>query len=124
MSTSYPLAEVYGYSGWTRCCYAVLDTLARNGGHVDLADPKCPLSASGKKRVVRIPGLVRRSPYGKRGVELTQDGWNLINHCRRMYDLKKDATVGPEMRAELIACWMEEYDPGMLLRCASRNPVI
>jgi len=118
------LNEVYGFSGWTRCCYAVLDTLARNGGHADLAAPKCPLSASGKKRVVRIPGLVRRSPFGKRGVELTLDGWNMINHCRDMHKIATDPTMGDEVRAEIVSGMLEEYSPGMLLRRASRKPVI
>ena len=118
------LNQVYGYSGWSRCCYAVLDTLARNGGYVDLASPTCPLTASGKKRVVRIPGLVRRSPYGKRGVELTQKGWELIKHCRAMFAIKTDPTLDEETRTYMLTSQQEGYDPGMLLRTASRKPVI
>lgn len=125
MSTPRPLSAVYSYSGWTRCCYAVLEALARNGGYADLrGENDAGLSASGKKRACRIPGLIRQSPYGKKGVELTREGWALVNHCRGMYDLDNDSSLEPWYRDSLKKAMVEEMGSGMLLCRASAKNVI
>lgn len=125
-SKTYPLSAVYSYSGWTRCCYAVLDALARNGGYADLqGENDAGLSSSGKKRACRIPGLIRQSPYGKKGVELTREGWALVKYCRGMYDLDTDTSLDDWMRASLKKTMFEDEGPsGMLLRRASTKNVI
>lgn len=82
-----PLNKVYNFSHLTRCMYATLAEMARNGG--DLAFSNVGLRRRARMEKLARRGLVRQN-WACRRWELTAEGWAILRDAEACLALAEE----------------------------------